>query len=192
MIFGTVFTFAEDIFTGYVMVLSNEFVFLLAAILFVTVLLWTFFNYKANRFKNITKRGIEAEKYMEGLELYIRMAEKDRLQFLQSVKGVDVSAKGVVRLYEKLLPYAAVFGLEKSWMEEMEKYCRIENVEEPDFLMTGILVSDISRTLNQTVDIVNSSTRMTYSGGGSSSGFSGGGGGGFSGGGGGGGGGGGR
>ena len=100
---------------------------------------------------------------------------------LQSVEGVDTSAEGIVKLYEKLLPYAAIFGLEESWMNEMKEYCEIEEIEEPDYLLTGLAVSEISRNLNSAASYVNSSAMMSSSGGSSSSGFSGGGGGGFSG-----------
>lgn len=107
---------------------------------------------------------------------------------LQSVEGADTSAEGIVKLYEKLLPYAAVFGLEESWMKEMKEYCKVEEIEEPDYLMQGIAISEISRGLRNAATIATTSSTMSSSGGGSSSGFSGGGGGGFSGGGGGGGG----
>ena len=120
----------------------------------------------------------------------------DRLKLLQSVEGADISPSGIVKLYEKLLPYAAVFGLEKSWMEEMSKYCKLQEIEEPDYLLAGITAAELSRSMRNASSIINSSTHYSSSsisgGGGSSSGFSGGGGGGFSGGGGGGGGGGGR
>lgn len=107
---------------------------------------------------------------------------------LQSVEGADTSAEGIVKLYEKLLPYAAVFGLEESWMNEMKEYCEVEEIEEPDYLTTGFAISEISRSLRNAASYATNSTVMSSSGGGSSSGFSGGGGGGFSGGGGGGGG----
>ena len=120
------------------------------------------------------------------------MAEADRLKFLQSVKGADTSSTGIVKLYEKLLPYAAVFGLEESWMDEMRQYCELKEIEEPDYLLTGITAYELSRTMRNAAGYANSATHYTSSsvsgGGGSSSGFSGGGGGGFSGGGGGGGG----
>ena len=116
------------------------------------------------------------------------MAEAERLKFLQSVDGADVSAEGIVKLYEKLLPYAAVFGLEESWMKEMKEYCEVQEIEEPDYLLAGFTASEMLRTMNNASSYISNSTVMSSSGGGSSSGFSGGGGGGFSGGGGGGGG----
>ncbi len=141
---------------------------------------------------NLTKKGMEASKYMEGLKLYIGMAEADRMKMLQSVEGADISPKGIVKLYEKLLPYAAVFGLEESWMNEMKEFCNAEEIDEPDYLMTGITASQLSHTMRSSA-IYASNAGHTIAGGGSfSSSSSGSGGGGFAGGGGGGGGGGGR
>ena len=125
---------------------------------------------------------------MDRLKLYIEMAEAERLKLLQSVEGADVSPKGIVKLYEKLLPYAAVFGLEESWMNEMREYCEVEEIAEPNYLMNGIMISEITRSLSTAASYATTATTMSSSGGGSSSSFSGGGGGGFSGGGGGGGG----
>ena len=125
---------------------------------------------------------------MDGLKLYIEMAEADRIKLLQSVEGADTSAKGIVKLYEKLLPYAAIFGLEESWMKEMKEYCELEEITEPNYLMAGYAASEVIRSLRSAATYATNSTVMSSSGGGSSSGFSGGGGGGFSGGGGGGGG----
>ena len=107
------------------------------------------------------------------------MAEAERMKMLQSVKGADTSAEGIVKLYEKLLPYAAVFGLEESWLKEMKEYCEVEEIDQPDYLMTGIAASELIRTMNNTASYVTTASTMSSSGGGSSSGFSGGGGGGF-------------
>ena len=154
----------------------------------IVVWLWN----KVQTYAGHTTKGLEMSKYMDGLELYISMAEAERMKLLQSVEGADTSAEGIVKLYEKLLPYAAIFGLEESWMNEMKEYCQVEEIEEPDYLMNGLAASEISRSLRNAASIATASSTMSSSGGGSSSGFSGGGGGGFSGGGGGGGGGGGR
>ena len=145
-----------------------------------------------------TMKGLEVSRYMDGLKLYIKMAEAERMKMLQSVEGADTSPEGVVHLYEKLLPYAAVFGLEKSWLKEMEKYYKVAEVEDSAWGRNDLSMSDVlimsnlaTRYANQSVSFGSSGSGIA--GGGSfSSGFSGGGGGGFSGGGGGGGGGGGR
>ena len=70
----------------------------------------------------------------------------------------------------------------------MNEYCKVEDIEEPDYLMAGLMASELSRSIRSAASYASTSTVMASSGGGSSSGFSGGGGGGFSGGGGGGGG----
>jgi uncharacterized membrane protein YgcG len=160
------------------------------------IVLWLVLRSKTNKYAFHTSLGLKASRYMDGLKLYIEMAESERLKMLQSVEGADTSPEGIVKLYEKLLPYAAVFGLEESWMNELKEYCKVAEIQEPDFLTNGIVISDLSRSMRTAASVADSSTHYSSSsisgGGGSSSGFSGGGGGGFSGGGGGGGGGGGR
>ena len=94
----------------------------------------------------------------------------------------------MVKLYEKLLPYAAIFGLEKSWMNELERYYKLDETLQPDWYRSGLSTSDVLVISRLTSNYVSSSSTLVSSGGSSSSGFSGGGGGGFSGGGGGGGG----
>ena len=141
---------------------------------------------------SFTSKGLKASKYMEGLRLYIEMAEADRMKMLQSVEGVDTSPEGIVKLYEKLLPYAAVFGLEESWMDEMKEFCNAQEIDEPDYLLAGITASQLSRTMRTSAGYASGAGHTIAGGGSFSSSSSGGGGGGFSGGGGGGGGGGGR
>lgn len=194
IMFGTMlFSFIKQVFHldatyGQEMIFGREFYLVALVEMAIAVIVRTFFGTMANRFQNYTNKGLEASRYMEGLKLYIEMAEKDRLKVLQSVKGADTSAEGIVKLYEKLLPYAAVFGLEKSWMQEMKEYCEVQDIVEPDYLLNGFTISELSKVTTLASSYANSATVMSSSGGGSSSGFSGGGGGGFSGGGGGGGG----
>lgn len=166
-------------------------------ILATTLTAGTLLNSMAKKYLYYKNAGLEAARYMDGLKLYIEMAEADRLKFLQSVEGAEVSADGIVKLYEKLLPYAAIFGLEESWMNELKDYCELKEVTEPDWLVAGITAAQISSFSRSAANVARGSTMVSSGGsisggGGSSSGFSGGGGGGFSGGGGGGGGGGGR
>lgn len=62
---------------------------------------------------------------MLGLQDYIKLAEADRLKVLQSPHGeltekIDVGDKRqLIKLYERLLPYAILFGLEKDWAKEL-------------------------------------------------------------------------
>ena len=173
---------------GGKLVFEDNFFLVSFLMIVVTVMASTWLTDKSRVFIGHTMKGLVMSRYMDGLKDYIEMAEAERMKILQSVEGADISPEGIVKLYEKLLPYAAVFGLEKSWMDEMKEYCRVEEIEEPDYLMNGLAAYELSRSLNRAASIATASTVMASSGGGSSSGFSGGGGGGFSGGGGGGGG----
>jgi hypothetical protein len=58
-------------------------------------------------------KGFEAERKLLGLKLYIQVAEADRINF------ANAPAK-TPELFEKLLPYAMIFGLEKKWAKEFE------------------------------------------------------------------------
>lgn len=70
-----------------------------------------------------TPKGVEQKEYILGMKDYIQMAEVDRLEFLQSVKGAErvmKDNKAKIKLFESLLPYAMLFGLEKSWAAEFQ------------------------------------------------------------------------
>ncbi len=172
---------------GYHLLYARPMIWTIIAEIIVTIMITTILKRLSVRVEHHTKKGLEASRYMDGLKLYIKMAEADRIKFLQSVKGADTSKEGIVNIYEKLLPYAALFGLEKSWMKEFENFCDFNEVSKPDWYQVNNIVafSAISSSLHSASSYVASSTHYQSSGG---SGFSGGGGGGFSGGGGGGGG----
>jgi len=76
----------------------------------------------------LTKEGRELEQYLQGMREYIALAEADRLTYLQSPTTATLgqriepeeAAAGegdlrLVHIYERLLPYAVLFGLEKQW-----------------------------------------------------------------------------
>lgn len=155
----------------------------LVVILIVGIVAICVVNNKTRNFSRYTDAGVKLARYLDGLELYIDMAEAERLKFLQSVKGVDMSAQGMVKLYEKMLPWACLFGQEKSWAAELDKYYDAADVTRTmdRDVMNGIIVANLMRDVNRSV-----SSAINYTN--SSSSASGGGGGGFSGGGGGGGG----
>ena len=145
------------------------------------IILHIFIASKLSPYKKYTRKGLEHSNYVEGLKLYIKMAEADRLKFLQSVDGADTSNGGIVKLYEKLLPYAALFGLEKSWIDEMEHYYDADpKLTRPDWYDVGLAYAlasnDFSSNFARPVDP--SSTSSSGSSGGGGGGFSGGGGGG--------------
>ena len=73
----------------------------------------------------LTAAGAEVRDHLEGLKIFIEWAEADRIRMLQSPGGaervrVDVrDPRQMLDLYEKLLPYAVVFGQEKEWAEQL-------------------------------------------------------------------------
>ena len=149
----------------------------------------------------ITPLGADTRDYLLGMEVYLKLAEQERFRMLQSPDGaerVDVGdTKQIVKLYEKLLPFAVIWGVEDEWSKELEIRA-VEADEQPDWFVsrTGFNALALTSALRGSSGAI-SYTAPTWesgSGGGSSfsSGFGGTGGGGFAGGGGGGGGGGGR
>jgi hypothetical protein len=73
-----------------------------------------------------TQSGLAAKEHLDGLKLYISTAEKERFEYLQSVKGAeripikDSDTINKIKLFESLLPFAIIFGMEKSWSKQFE------------------------------------------------------------------------
>ena len=81
----------------------------------------------------LTERGRALRDHLEGLREFIRLAEADRIRMLQSPSGAQrvpvadaraASAPGVdpeqvLRVTERLLPYAVLFGQEREWSDEL-------------------------------------------------------------------------
>lgn len=68
-------------------------------VLMATILLTmrSLINENDSPYAQMTQRGMEMVAYMDGLRQYIKLAEADRLEFLQSVKGADTTPQGVVK-----------------------------------------------------------------------------------------------
>ena len=131
----------------------------------------------------LTSKGAELRDHLKGLELYIRLAEADRLKMLQSPTGAE-QQDGVVKVYEKLLPYAVLFNLEKEWAVELGKYYVDQS---PDYYsgsgafnaaVFAASIGSMSSTVASSYSGSSSSSSSGGSGGGGSSGGGGGGGGG--------------
>jgi uncharacterized membrane protein YgcG len=75
--------------------------------------------------KPLTAAGAETRDHLLGLKQFIEWAEADRIRMLQSPRGAErvhidpADPRMMLRLYEKLLPYAVVFGQEKEWAKEL-------------------------------------------------------------------------
>jgi len=60
-----------------------------------------------------TRKGTLAKEHILGLKEYLRVAEKDRFNFHNAPEKNP-------QLFEKLLPYAMVLGVEKAWAKQFE------------------------------------------------------------------------
>ena len=90
-----------------------------------------------------TERAYPIVDHLWGMRDYIALAEKDRFAMLQSPDGAERTRLGeldVLKLYEKLLPFAVLFGLEKQWMSELD--LRMRDLS-PDVLGTIGTVTDV-------------------------------------------------
>lgn len=185
-IFAFIFTFDESSLPNYVTLAMPWLIFILLGTIIAVAFIAIRFNWKTTDFDKHTLKGLEYSRYMDGLKMYIKMAEADRLKMLQSVKGADTTNEGIVKVYEKLLPYAVAFKMEKSWLEELGRYYELEDVATPVWYvgMGTFSARDFTSAMNS-INTTTSSAIISSSG---SSGGGGIGGGGFSGGGGGGGG----
>jgi len=83
----------------------------------------------------LTAAGAELRDHLKGLRLYIRVAEKQRIEYLQSPQGaertpVDTSDSAVMlNLYERVLPYAVLFDEEEQWAMVLGDYYENEPPE---------------------------------------------------------------
>ena len=141
----------------------------------------------------LSTQGEELKRYLQGLKLYINAAEADQLRMLQSPEGADkvgdvASDNGaLVRLYERCLPYAIIFGCEREWNKRLGRLYEELN-ESPDWITAdgvslGVNIAVLSQLTSDFSEIgassmVGSVSSSSTFGGSSGGGFSGGGGGG--------------
>ncbi len=159
-------------FSGYELIITLWFVLFTVIFVLSTVLLTV---------EPKSLRGAEMLDHLNGLKMYIKMAEEDRMRVLQSVDGADRIVDGEnskVKLYEKLLPYAMIFGLEKTWLKELA--AQYPEGVSPDWyygsgVFNGILFANSMSSMSRSLNSYTSSASSVSGGGG---GFSGGGGGG--------------
>ncbi len=139
--------------------------------------------------KPLSIKGRELLDYLKGLEMYIKTAEKDRIKYLQSPQGayktpINTDNKALVlKLYERVLPYAVLFGHEKEWVKTIGKYYE-QQESNPDWYVgqTAFSAAVFSSAFSNFSSNVKHNSYYTSSnsssGGSSGGGFSGGGGGG--------------
>jgi uncharacterized membrane protein YgcG len=137
----------------------------------------------------LTDKGVELRRYLLGLKEYIRVAEVDRIKMLQSPEGAAKVGEAVagdnpaqlVKLYERVLPYAVLFGQEKEWNKQLGQFYEQSNTK-PDWFtgnsstFNAVAFSSAMNGFSSGVSYASPSS--SSSGGSGGGGFSGGGGGG--------------
>ncbi|MEU1970915.1 DUF2207 domain-containing protein [Microbacterium sp. NPDC019599] len=155
----------------------------------------------------LTRAGGMHKTYLEGIREYLRLAEEDRLRAAQSPQTADLVSSGrrpfgdapnragvdVVNLYERLLPYAVLFGMEREWIDVIRSASPLEATTSRLALFDSVCsdsLADASRSIGRLAATPVSSgssssssgssfsSSWSSSGGSSGGGFSGGGGGG--------------
>ncbi len=127
-----------------------------------------------------TQKGIETKEKLDGFKLYLKTAEKDRIKFHNAPEKNP-------EIFEKFLPYAMVFGVEKEWAQQFEDIYNqatdwYEGVGNKAFSSVALVnnLNSFSSMANSTLSVSPSSASSGgsgFSGGGSGGGFGGGGGG---------------
>ena len=155
----------------------------------------------------LTLAGGRHKTYLEGIREYLRLAEEDRLRAAQTPQTADLVSAGVrpfgdapnapgadvVNLYERLLPYAVLFGMQREWVEVIRAAQPVEVTTSRLALLDSVTsnsLSDASSSIGRLAATPVSSgssssssgssfsSSWSSSGGSSGGGFSGGGGGG--------------
>lgn len=78
----------------------------------------------------VTDAGAPARDHLRGLRDYLTLAEADRLRVLQSPEGAErrrvdtTDAVLMLHLYERLLPWAIVWGVERDWADVLDTRLR--------------------------------------------------------------------
>ena len=178
IILSVVLFFANGILVNFISTISPWFtvvIFSFIATVALSILIFTISNIKIP-----SQKGFEAKNYLEGLKLYISVAESERLMFSQSLQNSErfqtEFGGSRVKLYEKLLPWAALFGLEKSWAKVLELQFQDEDYL-PDWYVgsTAFNAMVFSNSLNSFNSAMNSYSAPSSSSSGGGGGFSGGG-----------------
>lgn len=125
-----------------------------------------------------TEKGVATKEYLLGLKEYLQIAEKDRLAFHNAPEKKP-------EVFEKLLPYAMIFGVDKAWAKEFENIYTTppdwyEGAPGTHFsaITFGNSLSNFSSASSNTLSSTPGSSGGGSGGGGSSGGGGGGGGGG--------------
>lgn len=151
----------------------------------VSVLISSFYTFSKHTV--LTVEGARQLEYLKGVEEFIRVAEEDRLRMLQSYSGAERRQDGsanVILVYERLLPYAMLFGMEDEWGRVLEYAYSVEQrgpgwIGDPTSPYLRVQLAAFAMSSHQAATYTAPSASSSSSSGGSfGGGFSGGGGGG--------------
>jgi len=132
-----------------------------------------------------TEKGVQALEEIKGFKMFVKTAEKNRLDVLQKFRDEEGDIDGI-KTFEKILPYAIVLGLGKKWASMFQD---IYNGTEPNWYSGNSLntfnIIQLQDRLGSIQSVAASSMTSTppsaasggssFGGGGFSGGFSGGG-----------------
>ena len=170
--------FASGIIVNFISTVSPWFT--VAIDSFIAAIALSILIFTVSNVKILSRKGSEAKNYLEGLKLYISVAESERLMFSQSLQNSErfqtEFGGSRVKLYEKLLPWAALFGLEKSWAKVLELQFQDEDYL-PNWYVgsTAFNAMVFSNSLNSFNSAMNSYSAPSSGSSGGGGGFSGGG-----------------
>lgn len=150
-----------------------------------TILIVIFIGFMPRR----TKMGVMYSEELAGLKLYLQTAEADRIKMLQSPNAKYAANSGepkrTVQLFEKLLPYAIIFAVEKDWAGQFADIYKSPpdwyqgNWNNFNAYMLASHISSATSSFNSSFSPPSSSSSSGFSGGGAGGGGGGGGGGGW-------------
>lgn len=149
------------------------------------VLLSSFYGFSKHTV--LTAEGARLYEYLMGVREFIRVSEADRLRMLQSYTGAERRQDGsanVIVVYERLLPYAMLFGMENEWGAILEQVYAYEQrgaswIGDPSApFVRGQLVAFAATSHASATYAAPSASSSSSAGGSFGGGFSGGGGGG--------------
>lgn len=134
----------------------------------------------------VTDAGAPTRDHLLGLRDYLRLAEADRLRVLQSPEGAERRTEGsddpvqVLHLYERLLPWAVVWGVEREWADVLATQARESGTDlgwysGPNGFSSVAFASSLSTMQSGSSPAPQASGSGSFSGGSFGGGFSGGG-----------------
>lgn len=140
----------------------------------------------------LTDTGLALKRYLEGLKLYIEVAEVERINMLQTPEAAEkiatvadgLDGPQLIKLYEQVLPYAVLFNQEKQWNKQLGAYYETNNLrptwygDSSGVFNAAVFASAMNSFETASTSVSSSSSSSGGSSGGGSSGGGGGGGGG--------------